>query len=532
MKSIEERLADSNPVAQQYVPADYEQMVARAMRHSRPVDSVWRAFRLRMAGSVAAASALTVLGVSALNGAGALPVLGFSAAGSHGPTASSVKAAPGAIEGTMMPVMLNYTFTGAENFSSTAGSAPVYALSAPGDLATTLASVASALGITLATTVDAGNSSSYYGVSGTGYSGTIYNNGGSDYWNIDATPNGVTGASGSTGSTGTVVPAPVTGSTGASGATGATGSTGATGVTGTTSTTGPTGSSGPTGSTGPVTATGSLAAQSLGFVRALGDYSAGTATQSVSGGVTTITVPLLINGYPSDMSDSFSFASDGTLQSVSGSTFTLSTVATYPMISESAGVAQITAQQRLFRRFVDYTTVAPTTAPVPTAQSLSTSGGVTMSAATSSPGGSTGSTGVTGATGTAVTTTGASGSHGPTTTTTPITTGATGASGSPGPTTTVTGASGVTGPSGVSGVSGVTGSTTTTVLPAPRVVNLTAVTLHYASYEMTGNVWMELPVYDYTGTDVTGGYQVDFTVVALPSQYLNFAPTVLPLGAR
>ncbi len=256
-------------------------------------------------------------------------------------------------------------------------------------------------------------------------------------------------------------------------------------------------------------------------------------------------MPLLINGYPSDMSDSFSFASDGTLQSVSGSTFTLSTVATYPMISESAGVAQITAQQRLFRRFVDYTTVAPTTAPVPTAQSLSNSGGVTMSAATSSPGGSTGSTGVTGATGTAVTTnTGASSSPGPTTTTTPITTGdpvttittgatgATGASGSPGPTTTVTGVSGVTGPSGVTGVSGVTGSTTTTVLPAPRVVNLTAVTLHYASYEMTGNVWMELPVYNYTGTDVTGGYQVDFTVVALPSQYLNFAPTVLPLGAR
>ncbi len=223
MKSIEERLADSNPVTQQYVPANYEQMVARAMRHSRPVDSVWRAFRLRMAGSVAAASALTVLGVSALNGAGALPVLGFSAAGSHGPSASSVKAVPGAIQGTMMPVMLNYTFTGAENFSSTAGSAPVYALSAPGDLATTLASVASALGITLATTVDAGNSSSYYGVSGTGYSGTIYNNGGSDYWNIDATPNGVTGASGSTGSTGTVVPVPTTGSTGASGATGATG---------------------------------------------------------------------------------------------------------------------------------------------------------------------------------------------------------------------------------------------------------------------------------------------------------------------
>ena len=77
MKSIDERLADSNPVAQGYVPANYDQMVTRALRQSRSADPVWRTFRLRMAGSVAAASALTVLGVSVLSGAGsALPVLG------------------------------------------------------------------------------------------------------------------------------------------------------------------------------------------------------------------------------------------------------------------------------------------------------------------------------------------------------------------------------------------------------------------------------------------------------------------------
>jgi hypothetical protein len=64
------------------------------------------------------------------------------------------------------------------------------------------------------------------------------------------------------------------------------------------------------------------------------------------------------------------------------------------------------------------------------------------------------------------------------------------------------------------------------------VVNLTTVTLAYSSYEMKGGVWMELPVYDYTGTVVKGGYQVGFNVVPLPSQYLDFAPTVLPLGAR
>ncbi|NNN08156.1 MAG: hypothetical protein HKL85_03060 [Acidimicrobiaceae bacterium] len=530
MKSIEERLAESNPVAQGYVPANYDQLVSRAMHHSRPTDSAWRAFRLRMAGSVAAASALTVLGVSVLSGAGvALPVLGFSAKSSQNPTASALGGTSGVVRGTMMPIMINYTFTGAHNFSSTAGSSQVYSLSASSNLTGVLATVASALGVTMGTTPDAGNSSSYYGVSGTGYSGSAYSNGGTDYWNINATLNGVTGVSGSTGSTGTVVPVPatspatVTGSIGVTGATGSTGSTGASGVTGATGTSGVSGSSGPTGSTGPVAATGSLAVQAMAYVRALRNYSAGSATQTVNGGVTNITVPLLINGYPSDMSDSFNFASDGTLQSASGSIFTLSTIATYPMISESAGVGQITAQESQFRHLITYGTVGPTRASAtPTAspaQSLSTSPSVALSAATSGPSGSTGSTGASGATG-------------PTTTTSPITTGdpvtttvagASGASGASGPTTTITGVSGPTGP---------TGPTTTTVLPSPTVVDLTAVTLHYASYEMSGNVWMELPVYDYTGTEVADGYQVSFTVVALPSQYLNFAPTVLPLGAR
>jgi hypothetical protein len=228
-----------------------------------------------------------------------------------------------------------------------------------------------------------------------------------------------------------------------------------------------------------------LAAQALGFVQALGDYSAGSATQTASGGVTSITVPLLINGYPSDMSDSFNFYSDGTLQSASGSTFTLRTVATYPLISESAGVGQITAQESLFRHFIAYSTVTPTASPATAPNALSSPVGVKMSAATNGP---SGSTGVVGATG---------------------------------PTTTIP-----------AGASGSTGPTTTTTLPAPTVVNLTAVTLGYSSYEMKGGVWMELPVYDYTGTVVKGGYQVGFNVVPLPSQYLDFATTVLPLGAR
>ncbi|HEY5121116.1 MAG TPA: hypothetical protein VII84_06040, partial [Acidimicrobiales bacterium] len=323
MKSIDERLAESNPVAQGYVPTNYDQMLTSAMRQPRVVDSAWKAFRLRMASSVAAASALTVLGVSALNGAGAaLPVLGFSATAPLGPSAAAAKDFSGSIGGIMIPVVPNYSFIGGDNFSNVAGSAPVYALHASTDLVASLGAVATSLGVTLGTTVDTSNSSTYYGVSGTGYSGSVFNNGGSDYWNIYATPNGVTGASGTTGAVGTAVPSTTSPAT-ATGATGVTGATGATGV---------------TGATGPVAATGSLAAQALGFVQAIGDYSAGSATQTMGGGVTSITVPLLINGYPSDMSDSFNFNSDGTLQSASGSTFTLSTVATYPLISESAGV--------------------------------------------------------------------------------------------------------------------------------------------------------------------------------------------------
>ena len=51
---------------------------------------------------------------------------------------------------------------------------------------------------------------------------------------------------------------------------------------------------------------------------------------------------------------------------------------------------------------------------------------------------------------------------------------------------------------------------------------------------MKGNGWMELPNYNYTGTVAKGGYQVSFTVVPLPSQYLDFATNnnPIPLGAR
>ena len=94
----------------------------------------------------------------------------------------------------------------------------------------------------------------------------------------------------------------------------------------------------------------------------MGNYTAGAATQTVSGGVTTINVPLLINGDPSDMNDSFTFNSDGTLQSASGDAFTLSSVATYPLISPSAGVDQILTQRGEMDRYYGFGPIVRNTA--------------------------------------------------------------------------------------------------------------------------------------------------------------------------
>lgn len=451
MKSIEERLAEANPHTAGYVPANYEQMVAGAMRHPRHADTTWKTFRARMAGAVAAASAVTVLGVSALNGAGAaLPVLGFAATThSSSPSAQGLSSTSGTSPGAyMMPVRLNYSFHGGDSFSHAGGSARVYDLAAPSDLAATLGGVAKALSVTLATAPDSGNSSTYYGVGGSGYSGDINVGSGADYWNVSAAPNGVAGVSGVTGATS---------------------------------------ATGPTGASASVAATGSLATQALGFVRALGDYSAGQPVLVGSDAKTsTVDVPLLINGDHSDMSDTFTFNSDGSLQSASGYDFVLNDVATYPLISESAGVDQITAQQSLFRHFLAYSALAPST-----------------TAAGAAP---------------------TSGATGPTGTTT-IPVGPSGVTGTTGPATVPVGPSGVTGPKG---------PTAPPTVATTTDVNLTAVSTSYASYEMKGGVWMELPVYDYTGTVDKGNYQDTFTVVPLPSQYLNFAVDTnpLPMGAR
>jgi len=192
------------------------------------------------------------------------------------------------------------------------------------------------------------------------------------------------------------------------------------------------------------------------------------------------------------MNDTFDFASDGTLQNASGSVFTLRANATYPLISASAGVSQISVQTQMLRRIFAYGSGGPIAF-----NSMATT-----------------------------TTTSNSGAAAPT--------GVSGVSGATGAVTTTTSNSGATGPTGPTGVSGATGAVTTTTLATPTtLVRLTEVANGYAAYDMVGG-WMELPVYNYTGTVVDGGYQVSFSVVPLAPQYLNFAVNTdpVPLGAR
>lgn len=194
------------------------------------------------------------------------------------------------------------------------------------------------------------------------------------------------------------------------------------------------------------------------------------------------------------MTDSFTFSSNGALQNATGETFSLGTATTYPIISEAAGVEQINAQK--FYRYSGWVGYAPLTA-----NSLGSSSSTATGQAPqvqSAP------------------------------KTVNLTTTLTSATG----TTSTTSVTGTTGATGVTGTTGTTGVTTTVI--AQDVVNLTSVSMKFSSYEMSGAVWMELPVYNYTGTVVNGGYHMTFNVVPLPSQYLNFAVNQnhIPLGAR
>jgi hypothetical protein len=300
MKSIEERLIESDPSpAGSYAPADYSAMMTRVVATplAKPAAGL-RGFKLRMAGSLVAASLLTVLGIAAIDTVGSsLPVLGFAAASSHPTTGKDATAqtpaalTPTSANMTMIPAV-NYEFNGASNFSSRAGTAAVYTMVAPSDALTSLAHAASVLNVDVGTPVSHDNGQSYSS-SGPQYSGLLILNTGYAWWQIsDNSP--------------------------------------------------------PTASTAPGPSVSSLEARAFSLAEHMGSLDLGVATvlpvPGPLGGPTTVIVPIVVGAEPTELGYDFTFASDGTLVSATGEDFTLQPSASYPTVSPAAGVGEITSQ--------------------------------------------------------------------------------------------------------------------------------------------------------------------------------------------
>jgi hypothetical protein len=427
MKSIEERLIESDPSPEaSYAVADYSAMISRVVATplAKPASGL-RAFKLRMAGSVAVASLLTVLGIAAIDTVGSsLPVLGFAAASTH-QTAGGFSAAKSAItptptsagttSGLMIPAV-NYQFSGASSFSSQSGTATVYALLAPSDAADSLTHAASVLSVDIGTP-DSHDGGQTYISTGPKYSGTLAVNAGYAQWQISTSSYG----------------APAT-------------------------------ASGPSVS--------SLETRAFELAQQMGSLDLGVATllpvPGPLGGPTFVTVPIVIGGEPTDLGYDFTFAGDGTLVSASGEDFTLEAGESYPTISPSAGVGEITSQ-------IGLSSITPGWF------------GAVGSASGVSGSGSSGAVVPPTSNGTVATTTGPSNSSG----TSP---------GSP--------------PS-----SGTSPSTLT-----PTVVDLTGVSTKYGLFTMSDSTQMMLPTYLYTGMVVGASpYEVTFQVVAVNPSYLDLA---------
>lgn len=438
MMSLEQRLAQSDPVVTgSYVPQDYSAMIARVTA-TRPArrDPQWRAFRARMGSAVAATSLLTGLGVAALGTAGsALPVLGFAAAASH-QTTGGAKATYGPAASSIMAINPNaaWQFVGADAFSHAAGTATAFAMSAPTDGAAALSHVASVLGLDVGTpaTTDGGQS---FSATGAQYSGWLVQNGGYATWGIDSSASGGTVASSPGSSSGS--------------------------------------------------STSAFTNEALRLAGGFGDFQFATpSASSVTGGAAggdqvDVTVPILVQGNPSDFSVDIVFGADGTVLNASGPLFTLTPIGDYPLISPADAVGQISAQLALTSMFaggVMEPLVAPSTTTPPTGVATPpttpvTSTGSSGSSVGSSPGGA---------------------ASPPTSDTTP--------------------------------------STPTTV-PAPTVVDLTGVSLRYGVFALANGTTALLPLYVYDGTVAGdgGGYQVSFRVVPVEPSYLNLATVQGPI---
>jgi len=324
MDPIDERLAASDPAAHGYTHPRFEAMVSRVVA-TRPAtrDAVWRSFRMKVAAAVTATSVLTGAGIAALSTVGvSLPVLSL-AAGAHG--ANTPSAATGTkFAGTMMRLELNWQFTGADNFSTSPGSATVYTMTGPGDPASTLSDAASVLGVDVGTPTSSDSGQSYSST-GANYTGSVVTNGGFASWSIYSSASSSGTSSSSTSSTSTM-------------------------------------------SSDAFDATALADAHQLGTF----DLGApqGTDESGNGAGPFDVTVPILVGGRATDFAYDFSFTSDGTLQSADGVSFSLASLGDYPLISPSAGVGQIDSQLYITTAFAGGgiepmlgSSVAPTTTP-------------------------------------------------------------------------------------------------------------------------------------------------------------------------
>lgn len=298
MKSLEERLAQSDPSrARSYEPTDLGAMVARVMASPHPRhDNAWRSFRVKMAGSMAAASLLTGLGVTALGLAGStLPILSFASSPAHSKSDGVYFSvvAPSANE---WRTSLSPELAGGIALSSAPARAVAYAMSGPRDGATTLVAVARAVGVDVGRPVTSNGGASYTS-KGPRYSGSLARHRGYSTWSIITNPS--------------VRPSPQSMLTDAA-----------------------------------------LLQRAVRLARRTGmsvDAQGSSAGPLMSGAAAQVRVfvPVRANGRGTDFFDEFLLSRVGMLLGAWGQSFTLRSLGEYPLLSPRAGVAQIAAQRNL-----------------------------------------------------------------------------------------------------------------------------------------------------------------------------------------
>jgi hypothetical protein len=246
--------------------------------------------------------------------------------------------------------------------------------------------------------------------------------------------------------------------------------------------------SSPAASQGSPAPVASLEALAFSLAQQMGSLDLGIATvvpvPAPPGGPTTVTVPIMVAGEPTDLGYDFMFASDGTLLSATGEDFSVRSSASYPTVSPAAGVGEITPQLGLASISVGW---------VAAGSGSGASGSAPPGDQVPSPGN-----------GHEVTTTVPSTSVG----SAPVTSGS--------PPTTVANPTTRTPPAGTS-----TSPTTVTTV-TPTVVDLTGVSTKYGFFTMSDSTSKLLPVYVYTGTIVDASpSQATFQVVAVDPSYLD-----------